>query len=56
MAAEREIVEEASPGDIIGVFDPGIFSIGDTVTVPGRNSNFPASPPCRPGAFRPGLC
>ena len=36
MAAEREIVDEAYAGDIIGVFDPGIFSIGDTITVPGR--------------------
>ena len=35
MAAEREIVEEAYAGDVIGVFDPGIFSIGDTITVPG---------------------
>ena len=31
MAQERKIVEEAYAGDIIGVFDPGIFSIGDTV-------------------------
>jgi len=30
MAAEREIIEEAYAGDIIGVFDPGIFSIGNT--------------------------
>ncbi len=36
MAAEREIVDEAYAGDIIGVFDPGIFSIGDTITVPGK--------------------
>ncbi len=32
MASERELVEEAYAGDIIGVFDPGIFSIGDTLT------------------------
>ena len=32
MASERKIVEEAYGGDIIGVFDPGIFSIGDTLT------------------------
>ena len=32
MASERKIVEEAYAGDIIGVFDPGIFSIGDTLT------------------------
>ncbi len=31
MAQERHIVEEAYAGDIIGVFDPGIFSIGDTL-------------------------
>ena len=31
MAQEREIINEAYAGDIIGVFDPGIFSIGDTV-------------------------
>ncbi|WP_337761004.1 peptide chain release factor 3, partial [Dysosmobacter sp.] len=36
MAAEREIVEEAYAGDIIGVFDPGLFAIGDTITVPGK--------------------
>ena len=30
MAQERKIVEEAYAGDIIGIFDPGIFSIGDT--------------------------
>lgn len=32
MAKERKIVEKAYGGDIIGVFDPGIFSIGDTLT------------------------
>ena len=31
MAQERHIVDEAYAGDIIGVFDPGIFSIGDTL-------------------------
>ncbi len=31
MAQERAIVEEAYPGDIIGLFDPGIFNIGDTL-------------------------
>ena len=32
MAQERKIIDEAYAGDIIGVFDPGIFSIGDTMT------------------------
>ena len=31
MAQERHHVTEAYAGDIIGVFDPGIFSIGDTL-------------------------
>ena len=31
MADERKIVENAYAGDIIGIFDPGIFSIGDTL-------------------------
>ena len=31
MAENREEIEEAYSGDIIGVFDPGIFSIGDTL-------------------------
>lgn len=32
MANEREMVEEAYPGDIIGLFDPGVFHLGDTLT------------------------
>ena len=36
MAQERKIVDKAYAGDIIGVFDPGIFSIGDTI-VSGKN-------------------
>ena len=36
MAEERKIVEEAYAGDIIGVFDPGIFHIGDTLCTPKR--------------------
>ena len=36
MAENREIVEEAYAGDIIGVFDPGIFSIGDTLCSPSK--------------------
>lgn len=26
------MIEKAYGGDIIGIFDPGIFSIGDTIT------------------------
>ncbi|MBR1635298.1 MAG: peptide chain release factor 3 [Lachnospiraceae bacterium] len=31
MAEERKIVDVAYAGDIIGIFDPGIFAIGDTL-------------------------
>ena len=48
MAAEREIIEEAYAGDIIGVFDPGIFSIGDTLCAPGKSSASTPSPPSPP--------
>ena len=40
MAENREIIEEAYAGDIIGVFDPGIFSIGDTVCDPKMKGQF----------------
>ena len=44
MAAEREIVDEAYAGDVIGVFDPGIFAIGDTIPVPGKKFTFSGIP------------
>jgi peptide chain release factor 3 len=31
MAQEHETVETAYAGDIIGLFDPGIFRLGDTL-------------------------
>jgi peptide chain release factor 3 len=34
-AQERETVEEAYPGDVVGLFDPGIFRIGDTLSAEG---------------------
>ena len=30
-AREREIVEEAFPGDVVGLSNPGLFNIGDTL-------------------------
>jgi len=51
MAAEREIVEEAYAGDVIGVFDPGIFAIGDTITVPGKKFCFSGIPTFAPEHF-----
>jgi len=32
MGKDREEVEEAYPGDVVGLFDPGVFRIGDTVS------------------------
>ena len=52
MAAEREIIEEAYAGDIIGVFDPGIFSIGDTLCMPGKKFKFDPIPTFAPEHFR----
>ena len=48
LAQEREIVDVAYPGDIIGIFDPGIFGIGDTLCAEGENiyfEDFPIFPP-----------
>src|SRR5688572_5732211 len=35
VAQERSTVEEAFPGDIIGIINPGLFAIGDTISVTG---------------------
>ena len=51
MAQSREIIEEAYAGDIIGVFDPGIFSIGDTVCTPGKKIRFEGIPTFAPEFF-----
>ncbi len=51
MAQEREIVDEAYAGDIIGVFDPGIFSIGDTICTPGHPVQYEGIPTFAPEHF-----
>lgn len=51
MAQEREIVDEAYAGDIIGVFDPGLFSIGDTIVSPGQKFAFKGIPTFAPEHF-----
>ena len=51
MAEERHVVEEAYAGDIIGVFDPGLFSIGDTVCAPGKRFAFEGIPTFAPEHF-----
>lgn len=51
MAQERKIIEEAYAGDIIGVFDPGIFSIGDTLTTAKDGFAFEGIPTFAPEHF-----
>ena len=51
MAQSREIIEEAYAGDIIGVFDPGVFSIGDTLCAPGKKIAFEGIPTFAPELF-----
>ncbi len=51
MAQERKILEEAYAGDIIGVFDPGIFSIGDTLCMPGEKFEYEGIPTFAPEHF-----
>ncbi len=51
MAQDRKIVEEAYAGDIIGVFDPGIFSIGDTVCAPDEKIEYEGIPTFAPEHF-----
>ncbi|SHJ92022.1 bacterial peptide chain release factor 3 (bRF-3) [Hathewaya proteolytica DSM 3090] len=51
LAQDREIVEEAYAGDIIGVFDPGIFSIGDTLCKASDKFKFHGIPTFAPENF-----
>jgi len=49
-ARERETVAEAFPGDVIGVTNPGVFAIGDTITV-GAPLHYEAIPRFTPERF-----
>ena len=51
MADERTIVSEAYAGDIIGLFDPGIFSIGDTLVAGNEKFSFAGIPTFAPEHF-----
>lgn len=51
MAQEREVIDEAYAGDIIGVFDPGIFSIGDTICTAKNKIQFKGIPTFAPEHF-----
>ena len=50
LAQDRQIIDTAYPGDIVGLFDPGVFGIGDTLCDPARKfkfEDFPVFPPER---------
>ena len=49
-AGERTTLDVAYPGDIIGVINPGLFSIGDTLSVSG-GFNFKPLPQFQPEIF-----
>jgi peptide chain release factor 3 len=51
LAQDREIIEEAYAGDIIGVFDPGIFNIGDTLCSNANRFKFEGIPIFAPEHF-----
>lgn len=51
MAQDRETVEEAYAGDIIGIFDPGVFSIGDTICLAKHKVQFDGIPTFAPEHF-----
>ena len=53
MAQDRAIVDEAYAGDIIGLFDPGIFSIGDTLCTGQKEGPVRGHPHLLPGALCP---
>jgi peptide chain release factor 3 len=51
MAAKKTIVDEAFPGDVIGLYDSGNFKIGDTLTE-GEELHFKGIPSFSPEQFR----
>ena len=51
MAQDRALVDEAYAGDIIGLFDPGIFSIGDTLCTGKKKVQFAGIPTFSPEHF-----
>ena len=51
MANERVHMQEAYAGDIIGLFDPGIFSIGDTLCTGKKKVEFAGIPTFSPEHF-----
>lgn len=51
MAQSKEVVDEAYPGDVVGLYDTGNFKIGDTLTE-GDNFMFKGIPSFSPEIFK----
>lgn len=51
MARQKDVIEEAYPGDVVGLFDTGNFKIGDTLTE-GENFYFTGIPSFSPELFK----
>lgn len=51
MAKDKSLIEEAYPGDVIGLYDTGNFKIGDTLTE-GEDFNFKGIPSFSPEIFK----
>lgn len=51
MAAKKTVIDEAYPGDVIGLYDSGNFKIGDTIT-DGEVLHFKGIPSFSPEQFR----
>lgn len=51
LARDKDVINEAYPGDVIGLFDTGNFKIGDTLTE-GENFYFTGIPSFSPEIFK----
>jgi peptide chain release factor 3 len=51
LAREKDVIEEAFPGDVVGLFDTGTFKIGDTLTE-GEILQFTGIPTFSPEIFK----
>lgn len=51
MARQKDVIEEAFPGDVVGLFDTGNFKIGDTLTE-GEDFYFTGIPSFSPELFK----
>ncbi len=51
LARQKDVIEEAYPGDVVGLFDTGNFKIGDTITE-GENFYFTGIPSFSPEIFK----